>query len=105
MNKFIGAFAFQNMGNGCLAGKYFNNGTPRAYSECCVNTQQNITEPIDPFIGRFFSTWIEESESPESGFLTISARGEQGLYTLEWEGSFTGEGMLMNGILVGWYRN
>jgi hypothetical protein len=119
-----GAFCFRNEGDGCIAGRYFNDGTvgatrsaaignPNArraiFSEACIRTQLDNAFPQDPFCGTFTSTWIESTVIPNSQ-LTVSRHATaDGIYTLRWGNDqavlFHGRGMITDGLLMGYYTN
>lgn len=113
MNKVLGYFVFQNVGNGCLISKYSNWTLPSPLTECAKKLRKS--EPTkDDFEGEYNSTWIENPEHPtptervRQATLTIKTKpNTEGIYVVEWsdEATFHGEGMLFNDLLVGTYWN
>jgi len=107
-NHEIGAFAFENNGDGCINGKYLYNGSTECFAEAAVLTENDAVDRDNPFCGSFFSTWIwiEKEGKTTTATLTIRKSGAAA-YLLSWEGeveNYKGEGMLVNGLLVGWYK-
>jgi hypothetical protein len=104
-----GTFCIRNAGDNCIAGKYFNDGTPRIYTESSIRIIPDNEYPEDFFCGTYFSSWIENNETAENSRLIISRRANAvDIYTLLWftndnPSLFSGEGMMAEGLLVGHY--
>ena len=107
MEKIIGRFYFKLSSNGNLLGEYSNNVS----TDCDVEAARRLSERqgtnINPFVGKYNSTWTEGASS-HSATLTITKRTAQ-IYSVEWsrnnEPVFTGEAMIMDGILIGNYQS
>jgi hypothetical protein len=102
MNKIVGSFVFTDLGDGCINGKYINTGIDSPLPECCklINEKSKI-----PFIGTYFSTWLESNSENNSSTLQINKKNDK--YSLKWldknKPIFEGEAMLFNGLLIGAY--
>jgi hypothetical protein len=112
MNEVLGYFVFQNVGNGRLVSKYANWTIPSPLTECSKLTKKEPDH--DDFEGDYCSAWVENPNDPspteQVGQATLVIRKKakaEGIYTLDWtgEGTFHGEGMLFNRLLVGAYWN
>lgn len=106
MPKLIGSFVFRHEGDGCLTAKYLNDNIQTPFTECCK--QKGTSDPNNPFIGSFTSTWIEALDQHEIATLEIGRTGD--IFELKWwvhgKGStptFTGKAMLYHGQLIGHY--
>ena len=105
----IGRFYFKKTQSGNLIGEYSNNNIDKIISESADLISQNTS---NDFIGIYNSTWIE-SNLPEHCELTIKHKpnSNNNIYQLVWlrisdrEILFTGEAMLVDGILIGDYHN
>lgn len=101
----FGCFVFKHEGDGCLSGKYFNNGGLEPLSESCKKTGNS--DEIDHFIGEFTSAWIDTKGGTDNSLLSIE-KIKSGIYKLEWKRAngvlvFHGRGMIYGDILVGNY--
>ncbi|HEY1040657.1 MAG TPA: hypothetical protein VGF30_14685 [Bacteroidia bacterium] len=107
MSKLIGAFVFEDLGDGCLTGKWLNNNEPTPYPEAAKlkRIKEEEKKEKEPFEGLYTTTWIELRDQPEYSDLFIEKRGE--IYHLEWRNGnniiFQGRGMLYRNILIGPY--
>ncbi len=100
----IGRFYLKQTKDGNLLGEFSNNKIDRVIAECA-----NRVPPFkEKFEGEYISTWIEENEAMVYE-LSIIAIGST--YKLKWislsgnNSVFYGNGMLVDGILIGDYRD
>ena len=104
-NKIAGRFFFKKTDNGNLIGEFSNNDPSSKISTESADLQPEIHN--SGFIGTFHSTW-QEAGKPFFAVLTISQKTNSKLFTLEWnrnnEPIFKGEGMLVDGVLIGDYH-
>lgn len=102
MSQIIGSFVFRNEGDGCLTGKYINNGLDTPVPECC---KLKTAIGMSPFEGVYISTWIEGTTSTVCATLKIEKFKE--IYKLEWSKNndliFEGQAMLHENLLIGHY--
>ena len=104
--KLIGRFYFKQTINGNLIGEFSNNLISRIITE-----SSNLEgEFSNPFIGRFRTIWHQELAN--TLVLTISNRREteNRIFELIWRDDeenevFYGEGFIVDGILIGDYRD
>jgi len=110
----LGYFVFKDFGDGCLGSKYSNTINHRLFGETAVRQRDSIPEPADVYIGTYQSSWLDESGVPDSGNQAILKIGRKdstvGQYSLTWMNPrnehdiyYHGEGMLIDGSLVGSY--
>ncbi|MBN2703013.1 MAG: hypothetical protein JXR23_02280 [Pontiellaceae bacterium] len=105
MGKITGRFYFKLSSNGNLLGEYSNDKS----QDCDVEAAKRLSEcqgtNINSFVGKYYSTWTE-GNSAHSATLSITKRVDQ-IYSFEWsrnnEPVFTGEAMIVDGILIGNY--
>ncbi len=99
MKKVIGRFYFKQTINGNLIGEFSNNGTLKNYTE---SADLNSDTRKDVYVGVYDSTWHEDKACFAK--LEITKKHDS-IFTLKWigEGSFEGEGMLCDNILIGNY--
>lgn len=103
----LGRFYFKQTTNGNLTGEFSNY----AMSGNTTESADIMTTFTQPFIGEYRSTWFEENA--ESLILIISSSNgtNNRIYTLRWtnpnndEPTFLGEGFIVDGILIGDYRD
>jgi hypothetical protein len=112
MNKVLGYFVFQQVGDGCLLAKYSNWTLRSPLTEAAKLTPMDQT--VEAFVGQYFSTWIDNPalgdpfQQTDRAVLKIQRKqGTTGIFTLLWDNGqkFSGEGMLFNNLLVGSYWN
>jgi hypothetical protein len=103
MAKVLGRFYFKKTTAGNLIGEYSNSGMMSVDSEAA-----NVVDPGQGFLGTYRSTWLEDS-SCKSADLIITQKHAPNIFTIEWFKNgkvvFWGEGMLVDDILIGDYRN
>ena len=104
--QIIGRFYFKRTQNGNLIGEFSNNVILRTLTESA-----DIIDPLDGFRGKYHTTWQEDGDSIFAN-LTIGFKDGTGnsIYQLSWttkDGTlmFLGEGFLVDGILIGDYRD
>ena len=109
----IGSFYFSLTDHQNLLGEYSNVETESINVEAAKRFPENPENPrLTPsFIGKYRSIWTED-ERPESSFLDISELSKDGnKLKLIWydrdqdNPRFTGEGMIVDGTLIGHYQN
>ncbi len=104
MSKLIGRFYFKRTENGNLIGEYSHNTSKFIASEC--------SEPIgitNGFLGTYNSTWIHGKSAIISELIITKSERSCKIFKLEWKYSdakhFWGEGFVVDGILIGDYRD
>lgn len=103
-----GAFYFKLTDLGNLIGEYLSDDKDRRITTESANTIE--PKDIKDFTGTYLSGWLE-NEKPYSTTLEIKPHRVKGRYILNWEplsngsGRFQGEGMLVDGILIGYYHS
>ena len=109
MDKVLGYFVFENVGDGCLVSKFANWNEHSPCTECARLKKGPVSLGFE---GEYYSTWIEEGDAADAAegpchvTLIIQAKkNATGIFTLEWsEGAtFYGEGMMYGKLLVGAY--
>jgi hypothetical protein len=82
MSNIIGSFVFRHDGDGCITGKYFNNGMKSPLPE---SAKLDISaEDDDIFTGVYNSTWLDDIHAPNEGWLEIKKKpGTSGIYLVE----------------------
>jgi hypothetical protein len=114
MSKLIGRFYFKKTQNGNLVGEYSNNGMMAVDSECSniddTKIDDSDIELPDLFNGNYISVWHDGKETKEARLNIKPKHGTTGIYSLKWTALnntivFWGEGMIVDGILIGDYRN
>ena len=102
MSKIIGRFYFKLDDNENLSGLFSNNLHTKNYPENATRISGK------GFTGEFNASWTDELGSFKAN-LKIALKGESDdIYTLHWSNEsikFYGEGFIVNGILIGDYRN
>lgn len=108
MEKIIGAFVFEDLGDGCLTGKWLNNSESIPYPES-AKFKKRINESEDAtsaFEGIYTTSWIEERDSVQFADLIIQKINSE-IYKLEWRSgnkiSFHGKAMMFKRMLIGTY--
>jgi len=103
MKEVIGSFYFRNEGDGCIMGKYLNQGMSTPLPECAKKSES--TKELD-FEGTYQTAWHAHGSANES-MLEIKPR--KGKFFLTWTDKkseqvlFKGEAMIVEGLLVGSY--
>lgn len=104
MTKIIGAFVFEDAGNGCLTGKWLNNDELTPYPE--ASKLRKVNEGRHPFEGTYKTTWIQLTEEVEHTDLLIEFIS-QDVCKVQWLKNgkliYDGRGMLFKGMLIGSY--
>lgn len=101
----LGRFYFRQTSNGNLLGEYSN-----------TLMNHNRTESADiisdfnlPFIGKYRSTWFEQSAQSLELEIEFKINSNDRIYNLTWRNTrsvvFRGEGFLVDNILIGDYRD
>ena len=102
MSKVIGRFYFEIDSKNNLNGKFSNNLHTTNYSEIANRLSGT------GFIGDFNTEWIDD-KGPFKSHLKIDLKtGSMDIYSLNWKNGmieFFGEGIIVNNILIGDYRN
>ncbi|MBS1635307.1 MAG: hypothetical protein JST26_05245 [Bacteroidetes bacterium] len=100
-NKIIGSFVFEDIGNGCLSGRWHNNSERKTYPESAKLTSNRGALPFE---GIYKTTWIQEHDKTESCELIISLFHNE-IYNVTWQRSnsieYQGQAMIYKGMLVG----
>jgi hypothetical protein len=106
MPNVIGRFYFNKTNSGNLIGEFSNSGMKTVDSECA-----NIESNPDSFIGVYNSVW-EDDDGPHYAKLVIAYKSGTGdkIVSLKWiaknnKTTFWGEGMFVDDLLIGDYRN
>jgi hypothetical protein len=101
--KITGRFYFKKTQSGNLLGEFSNNATSKNYTESADLCRD---DRLEIFEGTYFTTW-QENGSAEFAELVISRVNL--IFSLKWTvanaGHFSGEGFLVDGMLVGNYRD
>ena len=111
MSNIIGRFYFKKTENGNLFGEYSNNLSTNNTPECALLTSMN-----NNFIGTYKTNWVDESQVSHSGSINIYPKiiGEKvvpNIFKIDWvednieTSKLYGEGFIIDGILIGDYRN
>ena len=104
-NKVVGRFFFKRTDNENLIGEFSNNCGKKISTESADLMEDH---PHDGFIGTYHSTWQEGGEALFAELKISSKGGSNKLFRLEWrrDGNliFEGEGMRMDGVLIGDYH-
>jgi hypothetical protein len=98
----IGGFYFRLTENENLLGEYFNDNSTTRSTESAVKQPNTGTG----YEGVYDSSWVDVEAV--TAILTIGVkRGTNGIFSLEWvvdnNRMFMGEGIIVNGILIGNY--
>lgn len=106
MGNFIGRFYFKRTKTGNLIGEYSNSEMTEVRTE-----SSNAISESQSFVGKYQSIWSDGTDST-SAILSINYKPHTNnrIYSLEWTNSsgkilYKGEGMLVDDILIGDYRN
>lgn len=113
MARIEGRFYFKRTDAGNLHGEYSNKGSITPDVEAAQMKLTSLSNSKYPFIGKYFATWTETSSS---GITTVSSDleiklkdGVNNLFSVMWttRGTtlFLGEGMIVDGILIGDYQS
>lgn len=101
----LGRFYFKQTANGNLLGEYSN-------TEMNLNRTEgaDITSLFSlPFIGTYTTTWFEQSAQSLNLEIQFKVNGNNRIYSLTWTNNgntvFVGQGFLVDGILIGDYRD
>ena len=106
LNNIIGCFYFKKTQNENLLGEFSHNK-----SHIILTESADIIKSIDNFVGEYHTTWQENTKIYFSK-LQISHKAKSGgkIYKLIWLSDkgdiiFFGKGFLVDGILIGSYRD
>jgi len=100
----IGRFYFKKTENGNLIGEYSHNTSKSITTECAIPLGAT-----DGFLGCYNSIWLNKESSTFSKLsIKVSSRSCK-ILELKWEydetENFWGEGFIIDGMLIGDYRN
>lgn len=114
MEILFGRFYFTLTSTGNLLGEFSNNRSQRCFTEAAnriIGNAPDVNErAISPFIADYETVWREPTGECICAQLEIRAKNMcAGIFTLIWIGNdktelFHGEGMIVNGNLIGDYR-
>lgn len=106
----IGSFYLRLTDSGNLIGEYTNTESTRIYTESAERISEITLEKIQSFNGTFETSWRENNVPFLANLVIEPIEDSNDLkYRLDWtitndhEIRFTGEGFLVDGILVGHY--
>jgi hypothetical protein len=109
----IGSFYFKLTSNLNLVGEYANNdkGSTHPQTECANRVSLLTITSSTPFVGDYITTWHDGTKkSSHLCDLEITCKsGSTSVFTITWRVHknpsiiFVGEGMICDGILVGFY--
>ena len=107
----IGRFYFKKTDNGNLIGEYSHNFSLSNDSECSNNLNKDILSN-NSFIGKYETCWKEKKPCSciiEISFKNLNNQTSNSIYTVLWKDNnrtiFWGEGFLVDGMLIGDYRD
>ncbi len=101
----IGSFYFKQTPSGNLIGEFTNS-----IMEDIITESADKKPGTKGFNGEFVSSWVEY-EVAHVTLLTIKGPTPNGKFSLHWEpvsdgtSRFKGEGMIVDGILIGYYKS
>jgi hypothetical protein len=107
MANIIGRFYFKMTQNGNLIGEYSNSGMDGVDAEFA-----NSISNDQGFIGKYNSVWEEDNNKTYTATLNITFKypNNTKIFSLEWINKsgitvHSGEGMIVDDMLIGDYRN
>lgn len=109
MENVVGRFYFKLSSNGNLLGEYSNDKSQDCDVEAAKRLSGDPVENENPFIGEYKSTWTEGDRVVFSDLIIEQKKDSDTLFSIKWSDSkrtiFTGEAMIVDGILIGNYQS
>lgn len=102
-DNLIGRFYFKQTDNGNLIGEYSHNTSEFISTE----SAERVSE-TDGFVGEYQTSWLSDDGAIASTLTIQQSDRSNRIFTLRWVyegGFFIGEGFLVDGMLIGDYRD